>query len=80
MAVFGLNLAIFGLILSMFLTFAVIRFRYRCAHRGPFGCKMTVPNSMKNIWTVLRKKNFFREKKKQKNDPIAEVVANFSDS
>ena len=44
-----------------------------CAHRGPFGCRMTVQNFMKILWKVFENFEIFincREKNK-KNDTIA---------
>ena len=46
-----------------------IQFRCLCTRRGPFGCRMTVQNFVKIVWTVFEKFEIFMKRsgeKKQK--------------
>ena len=63
-------MAIFALILAMFLTSQPYNFDAFCTRRGPFGCRMTVQNFVKIVWTVFEKFEIFmkRGEKKQKQD------------
>ena len=76
MAVFGLILVIFGLILAVS-HIPAMRFRCLCARRGPFWCRMTVQNSMKIVWTVFEKFEIFMKRsgekktKKKRHDCIS---------
>ena len=60
-AVFGLIFAIFGLILAMFLTFQSYDLM-PLSTQGPFGCRMTVQNFMKIVWTVFEKFEIFMKR------------------
>ena len=62
MAVF---LAIFGLILAMFLKSNLYDFD-AFAHAGALECRMTVQNFMKNVWTVFEKFEIFIERSGEK--------------
>ena len=64
----GCFLAISGLILAMFLRPQAYNFD-AIAHAGvPFGCRMTVQNFMKILWTVFEKLEIFIERSGEKND------------
>ena len=77
MAVFGQFLAIFGLILAMFLTTQSCNF----IAFAQAGCRMTVHNFMKILWTFFEKFETFMKRSGQKNkkDTIAKVVEIFPD-
>ena len=55
MAVFGLILIIFGLILVICFSHSSPTILMPLRTQGPFGCRMTVQNFMKIVWTVFEK-------------------------
>ena len=62
MAVFGHFWANFGYVSHI----QAIRFWCLCTRRGPFGCRMTVQNFVKIVWTVFEKFEIFMKRSGEK--------------